>query len=63
MFEEHFLSKSLRIQTDLSPCVLFADRESITRMLDNLLSNAIKYNEQNGRIFYRTLCYAPSHPK
>ncbi|SQH72131.1 sensor histidine kinase [Helicobacter mustelae] len=51
MFEEHFLSKSLRIQTDLSPCVLFADRESITRMLDNLLSNAIKYNEQNGRIF------------
>ncbi len=45
--------KQLRIETDLKPSLLFANRSMLRQALDNLLSNAIKYNHPNGRVSVR----------
>jgi len=52
-FEIMMESKRLKLQTDLAPSTLTADRRLIERVVDNLLSNAIKYNRRGGTITVR----------
>ena len=42
--------ENLRINLDLSPVVIFADKKDIRGLVSNLLVNAVKYNRQGGAV-------------
>jgi two-component system OmpR family sensor kinase len=52
-FEILMRSKGIRVERDLAPARMVADRRLIARLVDNLLSNAVKYNRRGGRIRVR----------
>ena len=46
--------KQIRIELELQPSRLLANRSMLRQAIDNLLSNAIKYNRTNGRVTVRS---------
>jgi len=49
-FDVLLRSKNLKLETDIHPVNIHADRRLTARVIDNLLSNAIKYNRRGGTI-------------
>ena len=45
--------KRQRVETDLQPCQLDANRSMLRQAIDNVLANAIKYNGPNGLVSVR----------
>lgn len=53
-FSELIREKNLNVQSDLEAETLFADRISISEVLQNLISNSIKYTPDGGEIMIRS---------
>jgi two-component system OmpR family sensor kinase len=43
-------TKNIKFIVELDNCMIYIDRNKITRVIDNLISNAIKYNKRGGYI-------------
>lgn len=50
-FDELALSKSIKIEADISDCFVYMDKYSANILINNLLSNAIKYSKKNKKIY------------
>ncbi len=49
-FQQEISSKGIKLDLDLKPCELYADKDKIAQVIINLLTNAIKYTDNNGHI-------------
>jgi len=49
-FSLQMQTKQIRLQQELHPATMQADKRLVARVIDNLLSNAIKYNRRGGEI-------------
>lgn len=49
-FEPDLIAKNIEIETDMSKCDLYADKDKIIQVIINLVTNAIKYTDPGGKI-------------
>jgi len=49
-FENEFMQRNIKIQTQCEKLKLFADRDKISQVFVNLISNVLKYSRNDGQV-------------